>query len=400
MKNAYLESIDNCISWINKKMLTFDNGHYGIYERIRIDEHLRTNWSRPDCNSEYLRVLLTHKYIFGYENHNDLINNIIEYLLKVQDNNPKSTRKGSYPFYLIDGYIRENKVDSSIYQNDNGKIFVIMCQLYIDYKDIRFLEIAKNLAEYWAKTQQPDGTFGVLDGKNMYECAKGPCYIHWLVSGYFLLYKITKNNAYLVCAEKGMQYILSTIHDSGRSLTSYEILKMEDWRPVSSETTIALNTFCIAFDVTGNTIYKDFIIKTGEYVLSLQDECGAIMNCDDSCLDASLQNSKAICDLVYTEGFALQALILAYTCIDEKKYLNAAISLANFLVRIQCTNESPLWDGAWRGSFNVKTWNWDGRATQNNAIDEGGMFSVYTGWSCTNIMHGLQQLILLTSENT
>ena len=35
---------------------------------------------------------------------------------------------------------------------------------------------------------------------------------------------------------------------------------------------------------------------------------------------------------------------------------------------------------------------WDGRANQNNAIDEEGMYSVYTGWCCTNIVYGLELL--------
>lgn len=395
MNKKYLESVEKCISWINKEMLTFDNGYYGIYERIRIDEHIRTNWSRPDCNCEYLRALYTYKEIVSCDCNDNLMKNILNWIIRTQDNNPLSVWKGSFPFYLIDGCIRENKVDSTIYQNDNGKIMVVMCQLYNEYKDKRFLEIAEGVAEYWAKTQRSDGTFGILDGKNMEPCAKGPCFLHWLVSGYYLLYQITKNEKYLNCAEKGMEYVISTIHQSGRSLTTYEILKMEDWRPVSSETSMALYTFCTAYIATDKEMYKDYINKTGGYILKLQDKCGAIMNCNDSCLDAALQNNMELCDLVYTEGFALQALILAYKCTSEKIYLATAIKLADFLVDIQCNGESPLWDGGWRGSFNVKTWKWDGRANQNNTIDEGGMYSVYTGWSSTNIIYGLQQLILL-----
>jgi hypothetical protein len=130
----------------------------------------------------------------------------------------------------------------------------------------------------------------------------------------------------------------------------------------------------------------------GEYLVSMQHESGAILNCKDSDTKASLQNNKELCDLVYTQNFALQALISAYDMTGEKKYLDSAYHLGDFLVSIQCKEESKLWDGGWRGSYNVVTKEWDGRADQNNLIDEGGMYSVYTGWCCTNIVYGLELL--------
>ena len=72
--------------------------------------------------------------------------------------------------------------------------------------------------------------------------------------------------------------------------------------------------------------------------------------------------------------------------------LEAAVKLADFLMGIQCTGESHLWDGAWRGAYNVRKGCWSGRANQNNDIDEGGMYSVYTGWCNTTIMQGLLEL--------
>jgi hypothetical protein len=68
------------------------------------------------------------------------------------------------------------------------------------------------------------------------------------------------------------------------------------------------------------------------------------------------------------------------------------MKLASFLMGIQCAGESHLWDGAWRGAYNVRKGCWSGRANQNNDIDEGGMYSVYTGWCNTTIMQGLLEL--------
>lgn len=393
MNDRYMNSISLCIDFINKQMLTFDNGYYGIYERIRIDLHARTNWSRPDTNAEYLRVLMTHQTLTGDKSNEALIENLINWLLRTQDVNPFSVWKGSFPFYLIDGQIVENKSGVTLYQNDNGKILTIMCQLYETYKDKRFLTIAKGIAEYWCKVQQEDGTFGMIDSKNMFECAKGPCFVHWLTSGLFLLYKITKEAGYLKSANKGIEYIKATIATDGHSKTSFELIKMEDWRPVSSETAMAFYCFCTAYTATDDSTFLDYANKTGDFLVSLQHANGAILNCNESCMDNCPQTNPDIADLVYTEGFALQAFLLAFKCTSNKKWLVSAKKLSDFLVSIQCADESPLWDGGWRGSYNVVSGKWDGRANQNNSIDEGGLYSVYTGWCCCNIMYGLQLLL-------
>ena len=389
---SYLPAIDNAIHWVNGQMLSFDQGYYGIYERIRIDEHIRTNWCRPDCNAEYLRVLHTYGRLTGKSGYDRLEKNIFGFLERAQDREPLSVWKGSLPFYMIDGHIRENKVDATLYQNDNGKVLTIMCQLYEMSGDERLLDFAELLAGYWIGTQQESGIYGVIDGKNVQECAKGPCFVQWLASGFYLLYRITGDSRYLCSAEKGMVYLLSCILPSGRMKTTYEIIRMEDWRPVSSETAIMLLVLGTAFMTTKNQVYLQKLHIVGEYLLSLQHENGAIQNCRKDSPEASLQNNADLCDLVYTQGFALQALIQAFDLTKEKKWLDAAFRLGDFLVKIQCWGESELWDGAWRGSFNTSTMEWDGRADQNNRIDEGGMYSVYTGWCCTNIVYGLELL--------
>ena len=392
LMNSYMPAIEKAINWINTQMLTFDNGYYGIYERIRIDKHIRTNWSRPDCNAEYLRVLLTYVELSGERKYRQLEENILSWLERTQDSEERSVWKGSMPFYLIDGYIREDKADAVIYQNDNGKVMIALCQSYKITGNERMIKIAESIAEYWMKTQQPDGTYGIIDGKNTQECRKGPCFVQWLVSGLYLLYSITANKHYLQSAEKGMAYLISLIHPSGRSYTSYEVIKMEDWRPVSSETAIMLYALGVAYQVTKKPVYLQKLQLTGGYLLALQHKNGAIINCRDDCKDASMQNNNDLCDLVYTQGFALQAFIHSYEVTGEKKYMDAAWRLGDFLAEIQCSGESELWNGGWRGSYNVVTKQWDGRANQNNVIDEGGMYSVYTGWCCTNIVYGLELL--------
>jgi len=116
---------------------------------------------------------------------------------------------------------------------------------------------------------------------------------------------------------------------------------------------------------------------------------GAIRNADDLCRHASLQNDPNLTDLVYTDGYALVALQEAYQATGEPRFREAADRLADFLVRVQCREESPLWNGGWRDAYDVNTLEPRDRANQENSLDEGGMYSVYTGWCAAPITYGL-----------
>lgn len=129
MKN-YKDVLLKAMDWIDSPMLTFDHGYYGIYERIRIDEHIRTNWCRPDCNAEYLRVLVNYREMTGEDTYVPLQENIFDWLNRIQDKRELSIWRGSFPFYVIEGHIRDPEVGESLYQNDNGKIIVCLCRIY------------------------------------------------------------------------------------------------------------------------------------------------------------------------------------------------------------------------------------------------------------------------------
>ncbi|MCW1300675.1 MAG: hypothetical protein OH335_04755 [Candidatus Parvarchaeota archaeon] len=394
MPITYIESVKKALSWIENNMLTFDGGLNGVYERIRIDKHIRTNWVRPDCNAEIARDIALYKIITGDEHYTQIYRNIVNWLMRVQDNDPLSAWYGTFPFYLVDGYILPEYVFGSmgahsIFPNDNGKILVCLIDLYRYTKEPIFLDSAVKLANYWISIQREDGTFSRRDGRTVN--FKGPCFILWLYTGLIMLYKETNEEKYKIAFDNAYTYIKKILLKDNRIRTSFEISKTEDWRPVSSELSIALYALSRAYDELKDVTYLDDIEKTGTFLLSFQDKSGGIINCKDEACNStlSLQNNSELVDLVYTQGFALIALVYAWKSTLKTKYKDAANKLANFLITIQCKNESPLWDGAWRGSFNIHSWKWDGRANQNNPTDEGGMFSVYSGWSTANIIYGL-----------
>ncbi|HPE94965.1 MAG TPA: hypothetical protein PLT66_02710, partial [Bacillota bacterium] len=356
-----LESVDSCLGWIENQMLSYNRGSVGVYERIRINVNRRICWTRPDCNAEIARVILKRKR----EDQHDIYENIVNWLLSVSDNDPLSAWYGSFPFYLYNGEYSDLSGQVR-FQNDNGKVLIALCDMYSQTKDERLLEAAKHLADYWLSVQRPEGWFFRKDEFRTQGLYKGPCFIFWLAAGIAQLYGLTGDERYHKSVRSSMKYLLDLQLASGRFATTYELLKHEDWRPPSSESSIAL--FCIARILRSipDAGYRIALDKVGAYVLSLCHESGGVINSDSESLNASLQDNPILCDLVYTEGFALMGLVEAYTLTGDESYRTAAINLASFLINIQCRNENPLWDGAWRGMYNPVKCCWEGTADQNN----------------------------------
>ena len=390
----YRNSIQKGLEWIEKNMLTIYDGYNGMYERIRIDKKIRTNWVRPYGNTELAKLLTFAEYFGNEKKAAERYETTVRWLQRAQDNNVRSAWYGSFPFFLIDGYDDRHESSQVRFQNDNGKILLYMVQIYDRNKDERMLEMAKKLADYWTAIQLEEGCFFREDGKTC-RFYKGPCFVLWPAVGLLLLGRRTSESRYTEAAKRGLAYAMGLINERNRMITSYELDKTEDWRPASSESAIALYVFSLAYRETGDTSYKEAAQKVASYVLKLQDEGGAIVNClpEEVGKGSDLQTTPELCDMVYTQGFALMALTEAARAFEEDRFRGAAEKLADFLVSVQCTDEEPVLDGSWRGSYNVKTKEWDGRSSQNNPIDEGGKYSAYTGWCTIPIMQGLAMLL-------
>lgn len=391
--DQYMKSVDKCLDWIESQMLSFHRGSVGVYERIRIDVNRRVNWTRPDCNAEIARVYLKR----GRTESGDVCENIINWLLSTQDNEPMSAWYGSFPFFLNDGEIIAPNGQAR-WQNDNGKVLVALWDMYKITGDERLKTAAQKLARHWISIQRPEGFFMRYDRGVTQSPYQGPCFVFWLAAGMAMCYGATGEDLYLNCVKKALRYVLPLQKPNGRFTTTYELIKREDWRPASSEASIAL--FCLAriLKYIPGEAYQKAFEKAAEYVLSIQHESGGIINSDQEGGSASLQENRFLCDLVYTEGFALMGFNEAFALTGEEKYRDAAVKLADFLVSVQCQGESPLWDGAWRGAYNPVHRRWEGRANQNNDIDEGGMYSVYTGWCASTIMDGLLGVSKMTKK--
>ena len=381
------DSVYKAINWVKSVMLTENNAEYGIYERIRIDLGIRTDWVRPDCNAEFMLVLERCKEVFGDRSESVLSENIFSWLRSVQN------KDGSYNFFIVDG---KKFVDDGRprWQNDNGKTLICLADMYSSTGDARYLKTAEKLAGFWLSVQNKEGLYYSENVPDIsHYIYMSPCGILWLAYGMYRMYEITGEKKYLISGERALCYVLGNLMKGGRILTAYETGGSEEWRPFSSEAAIALYAFCNIYGVQPSEKLLAAIKTLGGVVLGLCHPCGAILNQTEKYEGTSLQEGDFLCDLVYTQGFALRALVSAYYVLKDITYLNAAEKLALFLADIQCKNEDPRWNGGWRGAYDVNKKIWSGRANQNNLIDEGGQYSVYTGWCATNIMLGMTEVL-------
>ena len=389
-RKTAVDSVEKSLRWTENVMLTFDRGYWGVYERIRIDRNERVCHCRPDTSSELARLLWMYEQVTGRSDRRDIYENQIAWLQRIQNEN------GSFCFAFADGTPAYYTIPTR-FPNDNGKVLLNLLALYRCSGDKRLLDMAVKLADYWTENQTDRGNyFSEKEKQFMGKSFLGPCFGLWMAAGMTDCWKVTRKEKYLASAKKNFEYMRSLIA-GGLMRTSMEQTEDPDefWRPASSENVIALYAFAHAYKAYPDPAWKKACETILPFVLGLVDEnTGAIRNCDDSCLSASENNDPDLCDFVYTEGFALHAFLELFEAFGNPEMLRYAEKLADWTVRVQCEGESPKWDGSWRGAFSLATGKWAGRCNQKNMVlDEGGEFSAYAGWSTYPICMGLLRLV-------
>ncbi len=367
-------------------MLPDPEGRRGVWERVLVDAGTIQYWVRPDCNSEVARAFHT----LGKQTEEPELDRIAGNLLAYACS--RQYPSGPFPFFDVippEGRtVTYKESGAGIWPNDNGKFLGIMMELADAFPAVPLEAAAVKLGDYFVAKQTEAGWWRLDDTDY-----PGTCFVVWPLIGLARLWRRTGKDAYRDSALRALEYLKSLQLPGGRMRTTFEINQRENWRPVSSESAMSLLAFSVARQLLEEDLERE-LTACGDFVLSLAADTGAIRNCDATCLDASEQNDPDLADLVYTNGYGLFAFVEAYRATGREAYRDAAVALGRFLAAIPSRDESPLWDGAWRGSYDVVRKEWRGRANHQNPLDEGGMYSVYTGWCNAPIAAGL----LLTLE--
>ncbi|MCE5340451.1 MAG: hypothetical protein LLF92_04910 [Planctomycetaceae bacterium] len=373
--------------WVCRKMLTKPDGRFGMYERWRINLKSHVNWVRPDCNMEMARALASYGLATDSNKYEHICENLLNWVLDAQYGHEHGEICGAFPFYKVEGKTIPKEIYTCTHwPNDLGKILRNMCWFYNFRPREDLLASAVRLADFFLRNLSSEGTF---PQKGVYY--NGPAFRLWPAAGLSCLYAITGEKKHADAANLVFEKLKAMQLDSGRFRSSFESPNnkgcSEDWRPVSSETAIAMKCFSIGYSVFKDDSYKQIAIKAADWISSVQHPCGGILNSDMKSEKSSLQQDHLI-DLVYTQGYAVMGLAHIVNNVSDS-YNECYKKLKKFLISIQCQGESENWDGAWRGSYDPVRQCWDGHCDMNNELDEGGLDSVYTGWCAAPIVIGL-----------
>jgi hypothetical protein len=391
VQKALRESTGKFLVWIEEYMLTFERGCWGVCERMIVSQKERVALSRPDTASEVLAAIYGHKKLTGDGRFDDVFENLINWLGYAQ-NTYFSQNRGSFPFSLPNGVRRPFKKAWPLYANDNAKILLNLLYLARETDDKRCAKMARPLADFWLRAQAEDGSFWV-PGINRLVTDKGPCFVLWMMAALFSAADYFGDKRYSAAAQKAYGNFMTMVKD-GRVLTSWEIGRVERWRPESSECFIALFALAHSYCLTNDKKLIDTALTIWQYCKNLiDDKTGAVKN-GRPMENSTVDPDPSMCDLVYTEGFALHALISMYQATKDEEFMYRAKKLALWLASIQCDDDEPYFiRGGWRGSYSLDKGGYYGIC--DNQANEGGADSVYVGWaSAVNVM-GMFRLLEL-----
>lgn len=393
-------NVERAVRWL-RSMLVVPDGSMGIYERYLINDRKMNYWVRPDCTMETARLFQAYGAHKGDQACTDLSKRMTDYVISLQRDD--GWFAGSFPFYkFVPPTLDEQDIGSPeasvfAFPNDTGKVAESLLWMYGITDDERYADSARRTLDYLMRIQAEDGTFSLNDEGDV-AALKGVDFVAWPCIALWQGAAVFGEEKYHDAGYKALTWLSSQITPDWRIRTSYETAKTEAWRPPSSELAIAVKAYAIAAKYSQDHAIWNGFGNLVNKLIAWQHKSGAIRNCDETATEASQQNDPDVTDMVYTNGYALLALQEAYRANLNTGYRDYADLLAAFLADVQCWGESGKWDGSWRGSYHLKQKKWYGRANQQNELDEGGMYSAYTGWGTAPIAYGLLRTITLREK--
>ncbi len=390
-KKGLIESFDSGLGFLSSMEYSEKDG-IGLFERWQINVKKKSPLVRPDCTAEYCNLLM---YLVRNKIRHDSA--ITQKCVELARWCANGVTENGCPFGFN---IEKNGWESDFWINDNSKVLIALINFTQEFENsTASLEVKSSidkLANFILSAQEDDGGFKACYTRSGEWFPPFVTTTIWAALALAYLYQYTKDSQYLDPLNQALEWLYSRIHQNGRMTTTYEMYKgqpfRENWRPPSSESA--------EFTILAAHIYEQFksegsfenLEKVFLWLAGLQAPNGAVRNCDEDSIKASEQNNPNLADFVYTNGYALLGSLMAFKAASSDKYLLFAKKLGEFLVNTQ-VREDVQWKGSWRGSYDVVKEEWAGRALfGENVEEEGGMYSVYTGWTTVPILTGLSFL--------
>jgi hypothetical protein len=299
-------------------------------------------------------------------------------VIRHQDLDPKSFRFGALPYGMVGQDAALTWATSS---NIQGKILYGLAQVATASGETDLVDALKRNADYAVRMQYPDGRWPhFVDRTPQSVCGYDSA---WGAAGLLVAYRKLGNEAWLRSAEQALEaYRRGREPGEGLqpdgSLVCYcnHATSAEDGHAIRSTITM-LTPFALAYGITRKVEYRQVLDGLCRYLVAHQDASGAIRQAGDDCVN-----------LVYAQNWGPIGFCEAYEATGERRFLEAGLRLADFLVRVQVLDQDPHLHGAWVGSYNLAK-DFPG----GNIDDEGNLYDLYTSWTAGPIVYGLQRLL-------
>lgn len=395
---GYLRALEALINWfLESGIMPSRMGEKGVYEKYyllkdnplkasvrcasfadqRMGDGAFSTFLRSDCCLETAYAFRLYYEVTGQVRFKRIAEHLVRFTLtRLQEMDGRRRDFGAFAFRIgtDDKYI-----------DDNGRILSILSQLYVLDGDPSVLAAAEHLTDWFCRELQTDHWLHVYQraSSSWLDFPSISCNFKALY-GLSDFYLLTGEERVLRTVRKVSDWLLPKQLPSGRFITGYEVSqgKYFDNEPVSAPTINAARALANLYYATGEERYRKGAEGAFSWLMALQDEGGAVPQADSESRDASEKNSTQVADLVYGINWYPIACHLFGKTTGDEKVLTSGRNALDFLTRIQIKSSDAALDGAWRGSFDFRNNEWAGQNwTASNQQDEGGCFSVYSGWT-------------------
>lgn len=357
---------DSAMGIVNWLETAVDNTNWGylIRERYSLVSKEWISRYRTDCTTESAYAFLKAWKHTGDEKFLTIARNLFDGICNLQQ------EAGSFPYHT----------GSPIaYTNDNSEVAIFLLRMAeVDNENASaYREKALDITDWLVSIQNENGSWQ----RSSHDSTPTACFSAHAIGAISMAYKFTDKRAeYKTAVEKGLAYIGTQIHESGRITL---MGGAEYYRPPSSDQSICVRGLACAELYIDDLAGREAWMKNRKKLLAWLEQCvteeGAVQNGHGSGLNVA--DTVNVTDYVYTLPFTVEAFYFSALVDGDPNYLKTAIQIVRFTQGNIYYSESPNVNGVLRGAFNIAKRNWDTSDAGLDADEQGGGNMIYTGWT-------------------
>lgn len=284
---------------------------------------------------------------------------------------------GSFPF--------AHTGETAIFTNDNAEVPIFLFRMAGVDKEMAgtYINTALKCTDFLLNIQFESGAWRIVNTTSGQ--SETAMFTAHAISALSTAYEFTqKKEQYRVAIEKALSWLNTQILEDGRIIVCSEVNSKEEWwRPPSSDQSICVRAYAHAEyflkDNPNVSIWKSNRLRLISWLDKLKHESGAFINGLGEGINGA--DVQFITDHVYSTAFCIEAYWWSYKVDNNPIYLETAEKALNFCKGNIFYSDKAETNGVLRGAYNLKDNNFDTSSVTQNGSEEGGGNMIYTGWT-------------------